>query len=409
MKVLVSAYACEPSKGSEPEVGWQWVRQIARFHETCVITRSNNRARIEEGLASDPAPNLNFVYIDLPKWARFWKRGNRGVHAYYYLWQMFVYLRARKLVRHNHFDVVQHITFVNMYMGPWLSLLETPFIWGPMGANPDIPKEFYPLIGSSGVRDNRLRFFIRKISPLIDPMIHIGQRKARYILTINKEIRSRLTAEIRPKSVILSQNGIDKKLLSGKPKEFCRPLRILSVGQLVSIKGCRLSLTAFQRHLSCHPESRLEIIGDGPLKSELIQLTIDLGVSNSVLFTGRINRDSVLQSMDENAVFLFPSFEAAGMVVIEAMAKGMPVVCLDFGGPGEYVTDKCGIRVPLTKPEAVIQGLADALSRLASDPDLYQQLSAGALERVRENYLWDQVGDRLNSLYRKVYEETNRG
>jgi len=53
-KVLVSAYACEPGKGSEPEVGWQWVHQIARFHEVWVITRANNRLQIEESLYKAP-------------------------------------------------------------------------------------------------------------------------------------------------------------------------------------------------------------------------------------------------------------------------------------------------------------------------------------------------------------------
>ena len=54
MKVLVSAYACEPGKGSEPGVGWQWVRQIARFHDTWVITRANNREKIEADLLQRP-------------------------------------------------------------------------------------------------------------------------------------------------------------------------------------------------------------------------------------------------------------------------------------------------------------------------------------------------------------------
>jgi len=129
-----------------------------------------------------------------------------------------------------------------------------------------------------------------------------------------------------------------------------------------------------------------------------------------VFFAGKMNRATVLMEMEKCDVFIFPSFEGAGMVVIEAMAKGLPVVCLDFGGPGEYVTDECGIKVPLTKPAEVIQGLADALSKLATDPGFYERLSAGAIKRVRNNYLWDSVGEQLNILYRQVYEETkNKG
>jgi glycosyltransferase involved in cell wall biosynthesis len=237
-------------------------------------------------------------------------------------------------------------------------------------------------------------------------MIHIAQKRATRILTINQDVRSRLKPELLPKTVALPQNAIDKQVLSGHHKTHHRPLKILSAGQLVSIKGHRLSLIAFKDHLLCHQESRLEIIGDGPQRSELARLAANLGVSSKVTFLGRIDRDRVLRAMEGNDVFLFPSFEGAGMVVLEAMAKGLPVVCLDFGGPGEYVTEECGIKVPLTEPEEVISGLASGLSRLVTDSELYERLSIGAIRRVRENYLWDRIGDRLNTLYQEIYEET---
>ena len=88
MKVLMSAYACEPGKGSEPAVGWNWALQAARRHEVWVLTRGNNREAIEAELAESPVGNLHFVYHDLPRWASFWKRGGRGLHLYYLLWQL---------------------------------------------------------------------------------------------------------------------------------------------------------------------------------------------------------------------------------------------------------------------------------------------------------------------------------
>src|SRR4030042_6826220 len=80
LKILVSAYACEPDKGSEPGVGWNWVKQIARFHEVWVITRANNRASIERELNKTPINNLRFVYYDVPKVLSFWKKGARRMH-----------------------------------------------------------------------------------------------------------------------------------------------------------------------------------------------------------------------------------------------------------------------------------------------------------------------------------------
>jgi hypothetical protein len=78
LKVLMSAYACAPGKGSEPGVGWAVAREMACYHDIWVITRRNNRPAIEAELARNPQPGLCFVYWDLPNWARFWKRGRRG-------------------------------------------------------------------------------------------------------------------------------------------------------------------------------------------------------------------------------------------------------------------------------------------------------------------------------------------
>jgi hypothetical protein len=79
LKILVSAYACEPRKGSEPGSGWNWVRQIGRFEECWVITRLSNREEIDTELAVNPMSQVHFVYYDLPPWARVWKKGTRSL------------------------------------------------------------------------------------------------------------------------------------------------------------------------------------------------------------------------------------------------------------------------------------------------------------------------------------------
>ncbi|HZF26454.1 MAG TPA: hypothetical protein VEZ88_09350, partial [Steroidobacteraceae bacterium] len=111
LRVLLSAYACEPARGSEPGIGWNWARHLAEAgNEVCVLTRANNRMAIESSLRNDPVRRLRFAYYDLPGWARWWKRGGRGVHLYYLLWQWGAFRFARRLHRARAFDVVHHIT-----------------------------------------------------------------------------------------------------------------------------------------------------------------------------------------------------------------------------------------------------------------------------------------------------------
>ena len=139
LRVLLSAYACEPGKGSEPGVGWNWVTQLARHEDVWVLTRSNNRGAIEQALRSEPMDRARFVYLDLPRWLRFWKKGSRGIRLYYYLWQFGAYLRARKLHRNIGFDVAHHVTFVKYWMPSLLSLLPIPLVWGPVGGGNQCP------------------------------------------------------------------------------------------------------------------------------------------------------------------------------------------------------------------------------------------------------------------------------
>lgn len=113
MKILLSAYACEPNKGSEPAVGWNWTRSlIDQGHAVHLITRSNNRPSIEAFQAIEKLP-LEISYYDLPQWNRLWKFWPGGIYLYYLLWQMGAFSLAKKLHAAKSFDRVQHSTFAS--------------------------------------------------------------------------------------------------------------------------------------------------------------------------------------------------------------------------------------------------------------------------------------------------------
>ncbi len=143
LKILLSAYACEPGFGSEAAVGWTWASQLGPEHEVHVITRESNRAAIEAELAVRPLPRVHFSYFDLPPWIRAWKRGNRGVHLYYFLWQIGAYRVARALHEAVAFDVVHHVTFASVRFPSWMGLLGPPFIFGPVGGGEYSPRALW--------------------------------------------------------------------------------------------------------------------------------------------------------------------------------------------------------------------------------------------------------------------------
>jgi glycosyltransferase involved in cell wall biosynthesis len=104
--------------------------------------------------------------------------------------------------------------------------------------------------------------------------------------------------------------------------------------------------------------------------------------------------------MRRSDVFLFPSLrDGGGAVVVEAMASGLPVVCLDVGGPGFHVRDGFGIKVRPDRPDAVAAGLAAALGRFWCDPGLRDRAGRAARERAASFYEWGRLGERLRAIY----------
>jgi glycosyltransferase involved in cell wall biosynthesis len=400
--VLISAYACEPDKGSEPGVGWTWALQISRWHEVWVITRANNRGSIEKALAARPMPNVHWVYFDLPRWAAFWKKGRRGGHAYYYLWQLGAYFVARKLHREVGFDLVHHVTFVNYWLPTFLALLPVPFVWGPVGGGESAPRGFRRCFSLRGKVFELLRDLARRLGEL-DPFVRLTAQRARVGLATTEETALRLRELGCRKVMVLSQVCMPSEViarLDAFPVRQSGPFRLVSIGNLLHWKGFELGLRAFARFQLWAPAAEYWIIGDGPEKKDLAKLAERLGVAERVTFLGAIPRQQVLEKLAECDVLLHPSLhDSGGWVCVEAMAAGRPVVCLDLGGPTVQVTEQTGIKVPAISPEQAVRDLAMAMLHLAQDPDTKARMSKASRRRVEEQFAWTSKGDRLRQIY----------
>jgi glycosyltransferase involved in cell wall biosynthesis len=405
MRILISAYACEPEKGSEPGVGWNWAQQMARYHEVWVITRANNREPIERFLAKEPLRNVHWVYCDLPRWARFWKKGERGLHAYYYLWQIGAYLVARRLHRRIEFNLVHHITFVNYWMPSLLALLPIPFIWGPVGGGESAPRAFWRCFSLRGKIYEILRDLARSLGEL-DPFVRLTARRAAVGLATTEQTAVCLRGLGCRKVMVVSSLGLSKDeiiRLGGFAVRQSNPFRLVSIGKLLHWKGFELGLRGFARFQSRFPAAEYWIIGDGPERKRLRKLAQTLGVAGSVTFWGTAPRRQVLEKLAECDVLLHPSLhDSGGWVCLEAMAAGRPVVCLDLGGPALHVTEVTGIKVPAISPEQVVHDLSNAYYKLALDRDFREQLSLGATKRVEEYFNWEKKGLFMTKLYQSL-------
>ena len=401
-RVLVSAYACEPDKGSEPEVGWRWVQEIAREHRVWVITRSNNRPNIEAKLDTQPNQRLHFSYVDLPPWARFWKRGSRGIRLYYYLWQFAALKRARKLHKENDFDLAHQVTFVNDWLWTFLCLMPVPYIWGPIGSNAKSPPHLLPH------RRARLidcaRIFIQNTVRWLDPLWWASALRARRIITINRQLASMLPLRWVGRGKVLTEPAVGITVDDGecgKRSEHGNVV-ILYVGRHLPIKGGALAIDAFGKALALRQNMRLVIIGEGPEEHDLRRRAARLGIGDYVDFLPWQSQGAVWQWMENADIFLFPSLEGAGMAILEAMRACLPVVSVDFGGPATIVSNDTGRLIPVGSRESVTDGLARALEELADDRVLRLGLGKQGRMRAHELFSWQAKGAMVRQLYREL-------
>lgn len=402
MRVLISAFACEPGTGSEPSVGWHWVRQVSRFHQVWIITWARNRDAIEKSLATTPLPSAHWVYFDLPRWARFYGQSQRHLHVHYYLWQLGVYFVGRQLHRNFKFDLVHHVTLGSFWFPSFLALLPVPFVWGPVGAGLAAPRIFWNEFSLRGKVNEWLRAAALSLVRL-DPVRCRTEDRACAILAVSpvtaKEVRFRNQRKVS----VFTQVGLDAgefDRLDDPEPNSSGSFTLLSVSRLVHWKGFALSIKAFAILQEIFPNSQYWIVGDGTEKTKLAELSLSLGLAECVHFVSSLSRRDYLARLRSCDALVYPSLHEPGaFVIVEAMAAGKPVVCLDLGEPAFQVTDRTGIKVPVTSPEQVVSDLAAAITRLARDPDLRTRLGTAARRRAREQFDWDKKGIFMTKLY----------
>lgn len=407
LNVLVSAYACNPTSSlqlhpGEDITGWRLVGELNRFHEVSVITHTYNRQGVEEARSKGAYPDVQFHFLNLPGALGALYKIEIGQRIYYYLWQIWAWRLARRLHRRTAFDLAHHLTFGNDWIAGFIgAFLPVPYIHGPVGGGQRTPGPLLKEYTSYG----RLAEKVRETAQWVgrhDPVRLRCLRKAKAILVCNKETKSKIPAGNRAKTMYFPVNGMSRQDLELMPPAAPHggPFRILTAGRLHRLKGFAIGIKAFARFVRRHPDSEFWIVGKGEEEASLRALTAELHLEDKVRMIPWLPRTELLKTLATADVVMFPSFrDGGGAVVVEAMAASKPVIVIDSGGPGSHIEDAWGIKVPPGEPDAVADGLAAALTRLAEEAGLGEKLGRAARRRVEEFYLYEKEGERLLEIY----------
>jgi teichuronic acid biosynthesis glycosyltransferase TuaC len=221
---------------------------------------------------------------------------------------------------------------------------------------------------------------------------------ARQVICISKKVASEIAKGGCGTRLALIYNAVDSEMFR-PPQVVADSKTILSVGNLIPIKGHELLLRAFAVLERRFPQLRCNIIGDGPERSRLVKLARDLTIAGKVRFLGRQNRKQIAEAMQHCTLFVLPSrYEGLGCVYLEAMSTGKPVIACHGQGIAEIIEH--GRSGWLIAPNNVSE-LVSACSTLLEDELLRRQIGQAARTTILQNFTLDHQAARLADLYRE--------
>ena len=405
LKILVSCYACSPYRGSEPGMGWNFVKGISAFHEVHVLVEQLKwETDITKYLDENPElkQNLKFYFIKKKRNKRLRKIWSPSYYWFYKQWQQKAYQLALKLNNTEHFDVVHQLNMVGYREPGYLWKMAIPFVWGPIGGLENTPWSFLPSLGFKGMLHftgrNLINTFQKHFSSRPK---QAASRKNNTLIAATPDNQSEILNVWGKHSKVICEVGkVESNIVSLQKREK-EALRIVWSGVHEPRKNLQLLLFALA---NVKIDYELHILGSGTETESWRKLSNKLGVDINCIWHGWLPLDKSLNILQSGHLFCVSSIhDLTSTVLLEAISFGLPVVCLDHCGFSYVINDASGIKIPVTNPKQGAKDFANTIEKLYHDEALRYQLAEGALNRSKD-FSWDKKIVQLNNIYKSVVE-----
>jgi glycosyltransferase involved in cell wall biosynthesis len=398
LRILLLAPESNPEGVSIPFVTYSHAAALAQLHDVTIVIGSASEDRVRR--AGAPFRSIEVVRMPalqrMHDWVfrRIFKSNfdSQAVTALGYPFSLAFEWYAWRQLRHrilaDEFDVVLRLVPMTPSLPSacafFLRKGPIPFVLGPLNGGLPWPPGFSQLENQKEWIAN-LRNLYRYL-----PFARSTYRDARAIIAASSQTFSEF-AGYGDKVFFVPEPGISASQCdadSRRPEPGAK-LELIFVGGLVPRKACDIALRAAAPVLRAGM-AHFSVVGDGPERKRLEQLTASLGIGDAVSFCGWLDHSDVLRRMRTADVFLFPSIRDNGAgVVFEALASGAVPVVADFGGPGDIVHPGVGYKVPLTNEGEIVSQMEKILTGLAQDRDLLCRLRRRGMSYARERLTWD--------------------
>lgn len=405
-KIFVSAYACEPGLGSEIGVGWHWVLEMSKYFELWVLTRHSNQHTIEPWIAEHPEySHIHFLYFDLPKWARFWKKGLRGVRTYYNIWQGLTNGIVRRTMQENHIHIFHHLTYGNVLWKVSSYGQKQFFIWGPAGGVETIPEEYSRLYP-------RKMQVVEKVRRMVAANLKWNSgfkrrcKNADLILCKTDILQQHIPARYRDKAILFTDVAVDNQIdvIPVAKSESGKCVEFITVGRLDPWRGFDLAIEAFAQAVEKNRNMHLTIIGKGADKERLQALIAERKLTDKVTMAGAVSMARYQEYMRNCDVVVNASLkEGAVTVSFDSMAMGKPLICIDTTGYTRYFSPEYAEIIQRNDRKSTIQALSDSMVKL-TDAHIRYEMGKKA-QQAGNQFTWASRGEEIYAAITKATKE----
>jgi glycosyltransferase involved in cell wall biosynthesis len=410
LKILVSAYACCPNKGSEPGMGWNFVYGLSKFHEVHIITEEKKwKNSIETELELNPElrKNLKFYFIEKKRKRILRKIWPPSYYLFYRKWQKNAFQLAKELNAKENFDIVHQLNMVGYREPGYLWKIDKPFVWGPIGGMNITPWKMLPVMGIYG------------------GLFYVG-RNLINLFQMHFQARPRFAAQ-RNNSILISATNETRdriKMLWNKDSHIITEVGLLDVNNAVvrkdssSLKVCWSGLHIPRKALNILIEAlsktnnldriELHVLGDGPVNKPWRRLANKFGVDNRIIWHGWLDKDKAVKIMQQSDLFCITSLsDLTSTVTLEALSLGLPIIALNHCGFSNVINETCGFKIDIKNISQVSNDIALRLDELCENRNKLKTLQNGAVLRAKD-FSWDKKISQLNDIYQTLLKENEK-
>nr|WKN40074.1 glycosyltransferase family 4 protein [Tunicatimonas sp. TK19036] len=400
MNILLSAYHCAPI-GSESSVGWNYAIELAKLgHKVTVIT-SHSREPFVQKTSEHTDLGVDIIFYGLPGFLKhLYKPASMSEHIYYFFWQIGLFFFAKNIVKEKNIEVIHHITLGVFRIPSFLCLYHQPFIFGPVGGGENYPFSVKKSLPTRFLRVELLRDAVNFISSL-NPLLQMTYAKSTVILCRTKDTLRYIPKRYHWKCKNEMGIGFDNQPVIDEVEDHQKGnFRLLYAGRPLYWKGIHLLIRGFAVLQQRRPDVSLTIVGRGD-SGWAEEVAKKYEVHDVIHWGGSVSLEELHALYQSSDLFVFPSLrEAGGMVAVESLCFGLPVLCLDIGGPGEIVDNNCGIKIKMTEgitEDRLAEEIADAIESLINNPQTQQAMSKQGRQRAL-SFSWKNIVSRTYSI-----------